>query len=58
MGKIHINDLLLDPDFQVKECVKKVSEIVIKKSGPNNKRKLFVTENDIFRRNEYLKFLD
>ena len=31
MGKTHINDLLLDPDFKIKERVKKVSKVVIKK---------------------------
>ena len=36
MGKVHINDLLLDPDFKIKERVEKVSKIVIRKSEPNN----------------------
>ena len=36
IGKVHINDLLLDPDFKIKERVEKVSKIVIKKSEPNN----------------------
>ena len=31
MGKTHINDLLLDPDFKIKERVEKVSKVVIKK---------------------------
>lgn len=34
MGKTHINDLLLDPNFKVKERVEKVSKIMIKKSEP------------------------
>ena len=34
MGKTHINDLLLDPDFKIKERVEKVSKIMIKKSEP------------------------
>ena len=47
MGTVHINDLLLDPDFQIKERVEKVSQIVIKKSEPNNKK--HVTYADIVR---------
>ena len=31
MGKTHINDLLLDPDFKIKERVEKVSKVAIKK---------------------------
>ena len=37
MGKVHINDLLLDPNFKIKERVEKVSKIVIRKSGINNR---------------------
>ena len=36
MGNVHINDLLLDPDFKIKERVEKVSKIVIRKSEANN----------------------
>jgi len=36
MGKVHINDLLLDPNFKIKERVEKVSNIVIRESGINN----------------------
>ena len=36
MGKVHINDLLLDPNFKIKERVEKVSKIVIRKSEINN----------------------
>ena len=36
MGKVHINDLLLDPNFKIKERVEKVSKIVIRKSRINN----------------------
>ena len=43
MGKVHINDLLLDPDFKIKERVEKVSKIVIKKSEPNNNRATYVS---------------
>ena len=44
MGKTHINDLLLDPDFQIKERVEKGSKIMIKKSEPNNKRQVTFSE--------------
>ena len=37
MGKTHINDLLLDPDFKIKERVEKVSKIMITKSEPKPK---------------------
>ena len=36
MGKVHINDLLLDPNFKIKERVEKVSKIMIRKSEINN----------------------
>ena len=36
MGKVHINDLLLDPNFKIKERVEKVIKIVIRKSEINN----------------------
>ena len=53
MGKTHINDLLLDPDFKIKERVEKMSKIVIKKSEPKIKH---VTYADIVRnRNEIFK---
>ena len=32
MGYVHINDLLLDPDFLLKERVEKLHNIVIRKS--------------------------
>ena len=37
IGKVHTCELLLDPDFRIKERVEKVSKIVIHKSGPKNK---------------------
>ena len=39
MGYKHINDLLLDPDFLLKERVEKMNNIVIKKSGIKEKEK-------------------
>ena len=38
MGYKHINDLLLDPGFLLKERVEKLNNIVIKKSETNNKK--------------------
>ena len=39
MGYEHINELLLDPDFLLKELVEKLSNSVIKKSGNKEKEK-------------------
>ena len=44
MGKPYINDSLLDPGFQIKERVEKVSKIMIKKSEPNNKQQVTFAE--------------
>ena len=53
MGKVHINDLLLDPNFKIKERVEKMSKIVIKNSEPKIKH---VTYADMVRnRNENFK---
>ena len=38
MGYKHINDLLLDPGFLLKERVEKLNNIVIKKSETNNNK--------------------
>ena len=38
MGNKHINDLLLDPGFLLKERVEKLNNMVIKKSETNNKK--------------------
>ena len=35
MGYVHINDLLLDPNFKLKERVEKLNNIVIRKSEDN-----------------------
>jgi hypothetical protein len=36
LGYTHINELLLDPDFLLKECVEKRTNIVIKKYETKN----------------------
>ena len=46
MGKVYINNLLLDPNFKIKERVEKVSKIVIRKSEPKKKH---VTYADMVR---------
>ena len=38
MGYKHINDLLMDPGFLLKERAEKLNNIVIKKSETNNKK--------------------
>ena len=40
MGHRHINDLLLDPDFLIKERVEKTSKIVVKTSESNRNRRV------------------
>ena len=50
MGYVHINDLLLDPDFLLKERVEKLHNIVIRKSE-NNKNNRRVTYADMVKQN-------
>ena len=39
MGYVHINDLLLDPTFMLKEHVEKYGNIVIKKMESNKEKR-------------------
>ena len=50
MGYVHINDLLLDPDFLLKERVEKLHNIVIRKSE-KNKNNRPVTYADMVKQN-------
>ena len=50
MGYVHINDLLLDPDFLLKERVEKLHNIVIRKSE-NNKNNHRVTYAEVVKQN-------
>ena len=46
MGYKHINDLLLDPGFLLKERVEKLNNIVIKKSETNNNKDIKENGNE------------